>query len=154
MLPQPPPVFIAMVLLALLSLTNLVPAEQVILEGKPTAAVFLPLVVGVLGLVGAWGLWMLKRWALWLVIIVCVLNILMNAPELTSPSRRSTGRSTSWFALWSSCWWCCRARGVPTPNPLAPANFVEFPFRDCMKSSWRSPDGGSSVAPNTKIEPS
>src|SRR5215208_1010364 len=23
-----------------------------------------------------------------------------------------------------------------------------------MKSSWRSPDGGSSVAPNTKIEPS
>jgi hypothetical protein len=49
MLPQPPPVFIAMVLLALLSLSNLVPAEQVILEGKPTAAVLLPLVVGVLG---------------------------------------------------------------------------------------------------------
>ena len=85
MLPQPPPVFIAMVLLALLSLTNLVPAEQVILEGKPTAAVFLPLVVGVLGLVGAWGLWRLKRWAMWLVIIVCVLNILMNAPQITSP---------------------------------------------------------------------
>ena len=84
--PQPPPVFIAMVLLALLSLTNLVPAEQVILEGKPTAAVFLPLVVvGVGGLVGAWGLWRLKRWAMWLVIIVCVLNILMNAAELTSP---------------------------------------------------------------------
>ncbi len=83
--PQPPPVFIAMVLLALLSLTNLVPAEQVILEGKPTAAVLLPLVVGVGGLVGAWGLWRLKRWAMWLVIIVCVLNILMNAPELTSP---------------------------------------------------------------------
>ena len=86
MLPQPPPVFIAMVLLALLSLTNLVPAEQVILEGKPTAAVFLPLVVGVLGLVGAWGLWRLKRWAIWLVIIVCVLNILMNAPQITSPA--------------------------------------------------------------------
>jgi uncharacterized membrane protein (DUF2068 family) len=86
MLPQPPPVIIAMVLLALLSLTNLVPVESVILEGKPTAAVFLPLVVGVGGLVGAWGLWMLKRWALWLVIIVCVLNILMNAPELTSPA--------------------------------------------------------------------
>ena len=86
MLPQPPPVFIAMVLLALLSLTNLVPAEQDILEGKPTAAVFLPLVVGVLGLVGAWGLWRLKRWAMWLVIIVCVLNILMNAPQITSPA--------------------------------------------------------------------
>jgi hypothetical protein len=54
MLPQPP-VFIAMVLLALLSLTTLVLAEQVMLEGKPTAAVLLPLVVGVGGLVGAWG---------------------------------------------------------------------------------------------------
>ena len=28
---------------------------------------------------------MLKRWAPWMVIIVCVLNILMNAPQLTSP---------------------------------------------------------------------
>ena len=83
--PQPPPVFIAMILLALLSLTNLVPAEQAILEGNPAAAVLLPLVVGVGGLVGAWGLWRLKRWAMWLVIVVCVLNILMTAPELTSP---------------------------------------------------------------------
>ena len=86
MLPQPPPVFIAMVLLALLSLTNLVPAQSVILEGNPTAAVFLPVVVGVLGLVGAWGLWMLKRWAMWLVIVVCGLNILMTAPEIASPA--------------------------------------------------------------------
>ena len=83
--PQPPPVFIAMILLALLSLTNLVPAQSVILEGNPTAAVLLPLVVGVGGLVGAWGLWRLERWAMWLVIVVCVLNILMTAPELTSP---------------------------------------------------------------------
>jgi hypothetical protein len=29
---------------------------------------------------------MLSRWAVWLVIIVCVLNILMNAPEMTSPA--------------------------------------------------------------------
>jgi uncharacterized membrane protein (DUF2068 family) len=35
--------------------------------------------------VGAWALWRLKRWAPWLVVIVCVLNILMYAPELTSP---------------------------------------------------------------------
>jgi uncharacterized membrane protein (DUF2068 family) len=82
--PQPPPVFIAMVLLALLSLTNLVPAQSVIFEA-PTAAVLLPLVAGVGGLVGAWGLWMLKRWAMWVVIVVCVLNILMNAPQLISP---------------------------------------------------------------------
>ena len=85
MLPQPPPVFIAMVLLALLSLTNLVPAQSVILAGNPTAAVSLPLVVGVLGLVGPRGLWMLKRWAMWLVIVVCGLNILMTAPEIVSP---------------------------------------------------------------------
>ena len=85
MLLQPPPVFIAMVLLALLSLTNLVPAQSFILEGPPTAAIFLPVVAGVLGLVGAWGLWMLKRWAMWLVIVVCGLNILMTAPELISP---------------------------------------------------------------------
>ena len=51
MLPQPPPVIIAMVLLALLSLTNLVPVQSVILEGNPTAAAFLPVVVGVL----SWG---------------------------------------------------------------------------------------------------
>ena len=82
--PQPPPVFIAMILLALLSLTNLVPAQSAIFEGNP-AAVLLPLVVGVGGLVGAWGLWSLKRWAMWLVIVVCGLNILMTAPELTSP---------------------------------------------------------------------
>ena len=84
--PQPPPVFIAMVLLALLSLTNLVPVEQGILEGNPTVApVFLPLVLGVGGLLGAWGLWMLRRWAMWLVSIVCVLNILMGAVALFSP---------------------------------------------------------------------
>jgi hypothetical protein len=51
MLPQPPPAIIAMVLLALLSLTNLVPVQSVILEGNPTAAAFLPVVVGVL----SWG---------------------------------------------------------------------------------------------------
>ena len=83
--PQPPPVFIAMILLALPSLTNLVPAQSAIFEGNLATAVLLPLVVGVGGLVGAWGLWSLKRWAMWLVIVVCVLNILMTAPELTSP---------------------------------------------------------------------
>ena len=85
MLPHPPPVTIASILLALFSLANLVQGEPVIFEGNLTAADFLPLVAGVLGLVGARGLWMLKRWAMWLAIIVCVLDILMNAPELTSP---------------------------------------------------------------------
>src|SRR5829696_4690607 len=43
-----------------------------------------------------------------------------------------------------------------TPRSLCRRSllFTEVRGRDCMKSSWRSPDGGSSVAPNTKIEPS
>ena len=78
------PVTVAIVLLALLSLGNIL--APVISEGIPTSAVYLLIVVGTLGLVGAVGLLLLKRWALWLVIIVCVLNILMNAPEITSPA--------------------------------------------------------------------
>ena len=80
---RPLPVTVAIVLLALLSLGNLL--APVISEGIPTAAVYLLIVVGALGLVSAWGLWMLKRWALWASIIICVLNILMNAPEISSP---------------------------------------------------------------------
>ena len=80
---RPLPVTVAIVLLALLSLGNLL--APVISEGIPTAAVYLLIVVGALGLVSAGGLWMLKRWALWASIIICVLNILMNAPEISSP---------------------------------------------------------------------
>ena len=80
---RPLPVTVAVVVLALLSLGNLL--APVISEGIPTAAVYLLIVVGALGLVSALGLWMLKRWALWVVIIVCVLNILMNAPDISSP---------------------------------------------------------------------
>ena len=45
MLPHPLPVITAMILLALLSLTNLVPAQPVILEGNLTPTVFLPVVL-------------------------------------------------------------------------------------------------------------
>ena len=79
---RPLPVAVAVVLLALLSLGNLL--APVISEGIPTAAVFLLIVVGALGIVGAAGLWMLKRWALWLVSGVSALNILMNATEISS----------------------------------------------------------------------
>ena len=88
---QPLPVAIAMLLLAILSLTDFLPLAVVLLVvGKPTALSYLLVVVGVGGLIGARGLWMLKRWAMWLVIIVCVLNILIdlnflvNAAELGS----------------------------------------------------------------------
>src|ERR687886_2177611 len=88
---QPLPVAIAMLLLAILSLTDFLPLAVVLLVvGKPTALSYLLVVVGVGGLIGARGLWMLKRGAMWLVIIVCVLNILIdlnflvNAAELGS----------------------------------------------------------------------
>jgi len=87
----PLPVAIAMLLLAILSLTNFLSlALAFLLVGKPTAPSYLLVVVGVLGLIGARGLWMLKRWAMWWVIIVCVLNILIglnfliNATEIVS----------------------------------------------------------------------
>ena len=87
----PLPVAIAMLLLAILSLTNFLSlALALLVVGKPTALSYLLVVVGVLGLIGARGLWMLKRWAMWWVIIVCVLNILIglnfliNATETVS----------------------------------------------------------------------
>ena len=79
---RPLPVAVAVGLLALLSLGNIL--APVIPEGIPTSAVYLLVGMGALGLVGAAGLWILKRWALWLAVIVSVLNILANAPELTS----------------------------------------------------------------------
>jgi hypothetical protein len=55
-------VAIAMLLLAILSLTNFLPlALALLVVGKPTALSSLLIVVGVLGLIGARGLWMLKR---------------------------------------------------------------------------------------------
>jgi uncharacterized membrane protein (DUF2068 family) len=87
----PLPVAIAMLLLAILSLTDFLPlALALLVVGKPTALSYLLVVMGVLGLIGARGLWMLKRWAMWLVIVVCVLNILIslnfliNATEIVS----------------------------------------------------------------------
>jgi hypothetical protein len=56
---RPLPVSVTVVLLALLSLGNVL--APVISNGIPTAAVYLLVVVGELGLVGAVGLWMLKR---------------------------------------------------------------------------------------------
>jgi uncharacterized membrane protein (DUF2068 family) len=77
---RPQPVTISAILLALLSLANLL--APLILPPEAGSIVYLIIVLGVLGLVGAAGLWMLKRWALWLLIVVSVLNILAAAPGL------------------------------------------------------------------------
>ena len=77
---RPQPVTIAAILLALLSLANLL--APLILPAEAGSVVYLIIVLGVLGLVAAGGLWMLKRGALWLTIVVSVLNILAAAPGL------------------------------------------------------------------------
>ena len=77
---RPLSVTMAIVLLALLSLGNLL--TPVISEGTPASAVYLLFVMGVLGLAGAAGLWKLRRWALWFTIAVSILNILAAAPGL------------------------------------------------------------------------
>jgi uncharacterized membrane protein (DUF2068 family) len=77
---RPQPVTIAAILLALLSLANLL--APLILPAEAGAVVYLLIVLGVLGLVAAGGLWMLKRWALWFTIVVSVLNVLAAAPGL------------------------------------------------------------------------
>jgi uncharacterized membrane protein (DUF2068 family) len=77
---RPQTVTIAAILLALLSLANLL--APLILPAEAGSVVYLVIVLGVLGLVAAGGLWMLRRWALWLTIVVSVLNILAAAPGL------------------------------------------------------------------------
>jgi uncharacterized membrane protein (DUF2068 family) len=81
---RPQTVTIAAILLALLSLANLL--APLILPAEAGSVVYLVIVLGVFGLVSAGGLWMLKRWALWLTIVVCVLNILAAAPGLVFAS--------------------------------------------------------------------
>ena len=87
---RPLPVTIAIVLLAVLSLGNLL--SPLIMGPEAGSGVYVIVVLGVLGLVAAGGLRMLKRWALCLTIVVSVLNILASAPVLVFASDL-TGRA-------------------------------------------------------------
>jgi uncharacterized membrane protein (DUF2068 family) len=78
---RPQSVSIGVVLLAILSLVNVI-SPLLPSEGIPASAIYLGIVLGVLGLIGAAGLWVLKRWGLWVTIVVSVLNILSAAPGL------------------------------------------------------------------------
>jgi hypothetical protein len=81
--PRPLTVTVSAILLALLSLANLL-ALSLPTEGVPAFVIYLGVVLGVAGVAAAAGLWMLKRWSLWLTIIVCVLNILSSAPGIAA----------------------------------------------------------------------
>jgi hypothetical protein len=78
---RPPSVTVAVILVALLSVANVL-SPLMPSEGIPAFVIYLGIVLGVAGLLGAVGLWMLRRWGLWLIIVVSVLNILSAAPGL------------------------------------------------------------------------
>jgi uncharacterized membrane protein (DUF2068 family) len=78
---RPQPVTVAAVLLALLSLVNII-SPLLPSEGIPAFVIYLGIALGVLGLIGAAGLWMQRRWGLWITLVVSVLNILSAAPGL------------------------------------------------------------------------
>ena len=78
---RPQPLTVAVVLLALLSLVNVV-SPLLPSEGIPASVIYLGVVLGVLGLIGAAGLWMLRRWGLWITVVVAAVNILSAAPGL------------------------------------------------------------------------
>ena len=98
---RPLPVTVAVVLLALISLLNLIfPLWAT--EGIPAFVVFLGVVLGVVGLIAAAGLWMLKRWAMWPAIIVSVLNLLIAAPGITGASTALLGVLATVFVVGSA----------------------------------------------------
>jgi len=70
---RPETVSVASVLLALLSLPNVL-YPFLALEGELLPLIYLTVVFGVAGLIAAAGLRMVKRWALWLSIVVCLLG--------------------------------------------------------------------------------
>jgi len=86
MSPRPLPVTVAAILLALFSLMNfpgpwwyLVPGAA---EVTPMFVIYSGILLGIVGLVAALGLWMMKTWSFWLTIVVCVVNLLLNASGL------------------------------------------------------------------------
>jgi len=51
-------------------------------EEPPAFVIYSGIALGIVAVAAAVGLWMIKAWSLWLAIVVCVLNILLNASGL------------------------------------------------------------------------
>ncbi len=81
MRPRPQTVTVAAILLAILSLANLI-SPLLPSEGVPAFVIYLGVVLGVVGLVACVGLRMLKKWGIWLSVIVSVINLLSAAPGI------------------------------------------------------------------------
>jgi uncharacterized membrane protein (DUF2068 family) len=78
---RPQTVTVAAILLAILSLANLI-SPLLPSEGVPAFVIYLGVVLGIAGLVAAAGLWMLRKWSRWLTIILSALNLLSAAPGM------------------------------------------------------------------------
>ena len=98
---RPVPVTVAVVLLALLSVLNFI--SPLLPTDYPTIVLFLGGTLGVVGLLAAAGVWTLRRWSLLATIVVCVLNILLAAPEIFAEPHATgkllAGVTTVGFAL-------------------------------------------------------
>ncbi len=81
---RPPAMTVAFVLLALLSVVNMVPPSLMASPAEaaevPAFVTYLGVILGVVGLVAAYGLWALKRWGVWLTIILSAVTILLSVP--------------------------------------------------------------------------
>ena len=85
---RPTSLMVALILLALLSLGNLVFLFVSGTNNIPAAIVYSGVVAGVIGLVAAFGLWKARRWGMILTIIVSAFNMLSAAPGLwLAPNR-------------------------------------------------------------------
>src|SRR5215210_1770268 len=79
---RPLPVTVGAILLALFSLMNFPGPWWYAVPGAAEVTPMFVIYSGIVGIVAGVGLWMLKTWSLWLTIVVCVLNILLNASGL------------------------------------------------------------------------
>ena len=80
---RPLALFVAAILLVLLSLFDFPWPYELLFPGAeepPAFVIYSGYVLGIVGLLVAVGLWMLQKWSYWATIVVCVLNFLIGAP--------------------------------------------------------------------------
>lgn len=152
---RPTSVTVAAIMLAVISIVNLVPKPT---EGVPAVVVYGVLVLGVAGLVAVAGLWRLRRWApgsLSRSARSTPFRRRRGYPSRPTPRCGSPPRQRSRSPPSSSCWWCSRPRGAlsrppefpGTPLPRTPVNKalgVRAPVCDPCHNTPTTPKQGRS----------
>jgi hypothetical protein len=82
---RPLTVTVATILLALISLLNLLGLWLPGADEIPTVVLYAGIVQGILGFLATVGLWMLRTWGLWLSLVISAINLLTTAPGLVLP---------------------------------------------------------------------